>query len=454
MKKKDLWLYLLSAVVAVMLASCQVSDQELGTDLLPPGDNVLLFHDTIFDIQTHLVSGRRLVTSESRFDPQQGRIYLLGSLRDTIRGISTAEIMTQFNTTTAYRAGPNTVIDSLVLYLRVRDFIEDTDGPFTIRVYELTDRIYMDSVYYSDYGSEGRYDPVPLAEKSIVPESNSTIEFLINDQEFLGKFLAIQDDTTYFRNDSIFKDYFNGFYITAEPSGGNGTMAEVMLSDSRSRLSMKYANDSTDIDTIEGMDFRWVNFSINEFSSEKINLYNNDYGGTYLSSFIGQDSLTPPYLYVQGIAGVNTAFSFSSLQSWVDSGDIVISNANLIFEVVPEEESGLSYEKLPERLMVYTLLEDGNYERLYDFVADNSPNQILFGGRLKAESRGMFYDTTYSYRFNIGLHLQAMLRQEKLENQFILNIYDTRYNPRIVKLRSNHPDSNGRLRLEIVYLKL
>ncbi|RPI44924.1 MAG: DUF4270 family protein, partial [Bacteroidetes bacterium] len=200
MKKKDLWLNMIPVVMAGMLASCQISDRELGTDLLPPGDNVLLFHDTIFDIQTRLIAGKPLVTSEIVADPQNvNRIYLLGSLYDTIRGVSTAEIITHFNTTTVYKAGPNTVIDSLVLYLRVQNYIGDTEGSFTIRAYELTDRIYMDSVYYSDYSAAGRYDPVPLAEKTIVPEANSTIELLINDQDFIDKFLAIQDDTTYFR---------------------------------------------------------------------------------------------------------------------------------------------------------------------------------------------------------------------------------------------------------------
>lgn len=451
-------MYLLSVVAAGILASCQITDQELGTDLLPPGDNVLLYHDTIFTIETGLIQGKPLVTSDSRFTPQQqaGRFFLLGLIQDTIRGVSSAGIMTQFNATSTFRAGPGTVIDSLVLYLRIRDYVGAPDGPFTIRVHELTERIYMDSAYYSDFGADGKYDPVPLAEKTFSPEGNSTVEFLIEDAGFLDKFLAIQDDTTYFRNDSIFKDYFNGFYITAEPSGEEGAMARVLLSDNLTRLAMKYANDSTEVDTTEGMDFKWATFTINEFSSQKINLFEHDYSGTYLSTIIGQEELTAPSLYVQGISGVNTILSFTTLQDWIDSGNILISSATLIFDVVPESESGIPTGDLPERLLLRTVLENGATEPLYDLVVDPQANNSStnFGGVLKAESRGMFHDTTYTYRFNIGLHFQAMIQQEKLENEFILQLYDRLYNPGIVKLRSNHPANQKRLRLEVVYLKL
>ena len=39
--------------------------------------------------------------------------------------------------------------------------------------------------YYSDYDLEGKYNPVPLVEKTIIPEDErQTYEFLIEDQDF------------------------------------------------------------------------------------------------------------------------------------------------------------------------------------------------------------------------------------------------------------------------------
>ncbi len=67
------------------------------------------------------------------------------------------------------------------------------------------------------------------------------------------------------------------------------------------------------------------------------------------------------------MAGVNTRFSFESLEEWMAKKPIAISSATLVFEVVPEEESGIQYDDLPDRLMIGTILEDGSYEPIYDY---------------------------------------------------------------------------------------
>jgi hypothetical protein len=66
----------------------------------------------------------------------------------------------------------------------------------------------------------------------------------------------------------------------------------------------------------------------------------------------------------------------------------------------------------------------------------------------------MFSDTTYTYRFNMGLHFQYMLDGEKSENDFILQLEDGQINSKYSKLWSNLPANERRIRLEIVYLKL
>ena len=58
------------------------------------------------------------------------------------------------------------------------------------------------------------------------------------------------------------------------------------------------------------------------------------------------------------MAGVNTKLSFEFLEEWIEKSPISVSAATLIFDVVPEEESGIQYEDLPNRLMLGSLLED------------------------------------------------------------------------------------------------
>lgn len=457
MKKKERWGVAIIFGLIGLLASCEISNSELGTDILPAGDNVNVFHDTIFEIDAYNVSGEPVVSSEVTFSAT--RLMLLGSTEDTVMGKSEASAVTQFNTTFSYKVADNLEIDSLFLAIYFYDFMVDTDQDLNLSVYEFTERIYLDSahVYYSDYDVEGKYDPVPLVQQTITPKDGSTYKLLIEDQDFLDKFYAVQNDTSIFYNDSIFKDYFNGFYITAQPVSSKGTIGRIQLSSSQSRLSMRYANDSTDVDSTAERDFAYANFTIDQFSSQKINIFEHDYSGTGLEEVLDDENASTPYCYVQGMAGVNTRFSFANLHEWMDQTPLVINNATLIFDVVSEEESGILYDDLPGRLMTGTILGDDSYEPIYDYFVlfSNDPTQqaTRFGGYKKAESQGLFSDTTYTYRFNIGLHFQTMVDGEKPDNDFILQLDDGNINPFFTKLWSNLPTNEKRIRLELVYFK-
>lgn len=451
-------LRVLSAIfgLIVLLSSCNIGDDGLGSDVLPPGDIAEVYHDTVFEFDAYAVSGQPLVTSEVYYSAN--RLMLVGSLVDSIVGKSEGSVMTQFNATATYRVGTNLEIDSLYLALYINDFVGDLEQELNLSLYEFTERLYIDSVYYSDFDAEGKYNPVPLAQMTITPEANQSYNLLIEDQAFIDKFLAVQADTTVFYNDSIFKDYFNGFYITAEAVSSEGTMARIQVASPLSSLTMRYANDSTDVDSTAERDFAYAYFSIDEYAAQKINLLEHDYSGTYLGEIIDDENAISPYSYVQGIGGVNTRYSFAGLQEWMDQAPIIINSAILVFDVVPEEESGILYDDLPSRMMISTLLEDNSLEQIYDYnvlwYSDPTKQASRFGGYLKADSQGMFSDTTYNYRFNMGLHFQSMVDGEKTDNDFLIQVADGLVNPQFSKLWSNLPTNQQRIRLELVYLKL
>ena len=277
MKKKDLWVFAIMLGLIGAFISCEYNDNELGTDILPPGDNVILHYDTIFEIDAYTMTGVPVQTSEV-IASSSSKVLLLGSVQDTIIGRSTASVVTQFNASASYRPAENLEIDSLYLTIQTYDFIGDLEDDMLISVYEFNERIYLDTgtTYYSDYDVDGKYEPVPLLQETITPEDGSSYQLLIEDQDFIDKFMAVQADTSLFYNDSIFKDYFNGFYITAEPLSSSGTMARIQLSDPLSRLTMRYANDSTEVDSTAERDFAYAYFSIDQFSSQKINVFEHD----------------------------------------------------------------------------------------------------------------------------------------------------------------------------------
>lgn len=457
MKKKERWVIAVVMAMVVLFSSCSVWEPDLGQDLLPPSDNVFLFYDTIFDIQVNTVRGIPILTSDIYSQSAGTKLYMLGKVEDTITGVSEASLFTQVNTSSAYYPALNTEIDSMVFSLYIDDYFGNIDEPFTIRLYEATTRIYKDSLYYySNYEMDGAYNPDLLAEVSIYPDEADTVAILIENQAFLQKFLDVQADTALFANDSIFKDYFNGFYLTASSSASEGTMAKVGPSNVITRLSLKYANDSTEVDSTAERDFRWATFTINEFSSQKINIFEHDYTGSGVEKLLDNPEIEAPFCYVQGLAGVNTSLSFPKMDEWIEGGKVAISSAKLIFDVPPVDLTGISMENQPDRLVVYSDADSDTLSYLYDQQAllENLNDDSQFGGYLQPMSKGMFFDTTYTYQFNIGLHFQSMVDGADLDNKFRLRLYDTKRNPEISTLWSNLYTNPKRIRLEVVYIKL
>ena len=134
MKKKYLWVNAIIFGLLGLVTSCQIGDNELGSDLLPPGDNVAVSLDTIFEIDAYPVTGKHLQTSELFDANATNRPLLLGSIQDTIFGKATASLVTQFNTTSAYLPAANTEIDSMFLVLYMTDFFGDEDQDLTLSV--------------------------------------------------------------------------------------------------------------------------------------------------------------------------------------------------------------------------------------------------------------------------------------------------------------------------------
>ena len=111
MKKKLRWPVLLMLAAVGWLSACTAWENELGQGLLPAGDRVFLFHDTIFEIKPYTVPGLPIVTSEVTYN--EATVYMLGTLQDTAVGESHASIFTQFNTAFSFEPAPNPLVDSI-----------------------------------------------------------------------------------------------------------------------------------------------------------------------------------------------------------------------------------------------------------------------------------------------------------------------------------------------------
>ena len=100
--------------------------------------------------------------------------------------------------------------------------------------------------------------------------------------------------------------------------------------------------------------------------------------------------------------------------------------------------------------MLWTELDNNRLEPVYDFVVSRDS----YDGKLRAVSEGVFFDTTYVYRMNIGLHYQNLINGSIDNRNLILQPYNSKTNNNFVKLWSNYYGNEGSLRLKIIYTKL
>ena len=439
------------SALLLVLVSCEPENGRLGIDLFPPSDTILVYTDTLYNIEARLVKSNPVFSSVNFATPNSDRIFLLGALNDTITGLSRADIATQISFTTLGNFGDNPIkLDSLKMLLYCKDVVGDTAQDMRIMIYELTESLSTHEVYYSDYDITGKYNPVALVDEVISPKENTFYEFDIPDGVLRERIWQAIRDSVFVSVDSL-KEVFYGFYITSEVDGSSNLMAEIGLANPISRFGFTYVHDSVAIDTVEAEDYSWYHMNFNEYYTQKVNMFYHDYTGTALDEKIDNPTAVNPVLYVQGMAGVNVQLSIPEFESYLDSGGISINSARLVFEVLPDSISGIAADDYPQNIMLSSVVSDTTREVIYDYLTN--PGSSNFGRLIRSNSVSAFLNPLFLYKFNLGLHLQSVLTG-KIENRdLVLYMNDPVSSTEIIKLWSNESDHKESLRLELVYTK-
>ncbi|MFA5781348.1 MAG: DUF4270 family protein, partial [Bacteroidales bacterium] len=135
----------LSAAIFLLsfLFSCEEPDI-VGLEVQPPNDKMdVVFCDTI-TLVAYSVKEDSIRTDETVYN-------LLGSNYDPIFGKNSASFYSQARlSSNNANFGSNPVLDSIVLSLLYKGIYGDTSAQQTVKVYELAENIYKDSVYYSN----------------------------------------------------------------------------------------------------------------------------------------------------------------------------------------------------------------------------------------------------------------------------------------------------------------
>ena len=243
--------YLLSLTLAVGVMACTKEPDRIGTNVIPPSDRLPFGIDTTIVLEAFSVREDSVRTDETSQN-------VLGSYWDPVFGITTASIYTQLRLPfTGHSFGDNPVIDSAVLTLALKGGYGDSTSIQTIKVFELSDTLSYEAVYYSN--QTVAYYPTELISKTFIARPYDSVMVdtvktaphirLRLDQAapgFINKILTASTDQLS-QNES-FLNHIKGIYITAEiPSGpGKGTLMYINLESALSELALYYHNNESD----------------------------------------------------------------------------------------------------------------------------------------------------------------------------------------------------------------
>ncbi len=437
---------------STILPSCEPKQDELGVTIFPPSDTIYVYTDTIWNLQPRLVKSPPRATSIDVYSSVDHNFFL-GSMVDTITGLSKAEIVTEFGITRQGNFGAEPTIDSLRIYLYFADVVGDTTQDMNVTIYEFLDSLEMDSVYYSDYDITGLYDPVPLAQKTIIPKPNTVYEFVLNDQRLYNRILDhVNPEDSIFNYNSRLQRIFHGLYITSETVSSGGALAKVQLANPYSGLKFKYQHDSITESQADTIPFSTYNIGFSQLYAQKVNIFHHDFSGTSIENLIDDENSLTSIGYVQGLSGVNVKFSLPDLSGIIDFDNpdhVAITTARLQFYVMPDSISGIDKEDYPEYLMLDLDMGDGIYETLYDKVIQTESQ--FFGSLTQSNEQFAFLDPLFYYTFNLGRHLQSVIAGELPNNDLLLYVDDPAQNAKVIKFWCNAPEQKRSLRLELIY---
>lgn len=425
-KRVPLLLSLIAGACIIAISSCNEEPTLFGLDLLPTRDKESVFYNdtgtlagNLFSIDS--ISGYRAVRP------------FLGSMNDLVFGVTEGSVAVQFLYTVSNRQfGPSPVTDSLILFIEVDTVYGDTVTPQIFRIYPLTERLYADSVYFSNKTMEGLYDPNEIGTVSFIP-TDTLIKIRIDNA--FGQLLLSADSST--KSDpNAFLDYFKGFYIKPDriATPGKGSLVSANLFATQTYLKLYYHNDTTDSLVAD--------YDVNSTFSARLGLLKHDYTATGIVG-INDTLRNDSVLYIQSLSGLGVHLTFPGLENWKDSLPVAIHKAELF--LYPDPVQNESFFSRPSKLDAYIKTSSGNFGTIADASLSTSTGITTYDFL-----GGSYNESLKAYRFTLTYHFQRYL-QGKSERSDIY-VFPSNQGSEVTGLVLRN-GINTRFRLKITYSK-
>lgn len=474
---------------------------DIGSDLLPPVDNVKTF-DTLLTINTTQgISNDTQIVNRSN-DQALGAIN-----NDPLFGKTNAHIFMQLkprfypfylgnikDTLTGYGAG----LDSVVLCLKYKGFWGDSTLPVHLEVRQINDKMFNDSAYKSNFVNlqPGVTGPV-LGSKDVDVRTMGTYIKYNNGRDSVNNQIRIKITNTAFANllygrdsiatnfsnnaffsDSIYRNFYNGLAVIAN-GAGNG-LIYVNIADTSTKLEIHFKRrNNGKVDSIYNSLVLNADFfgSPTKAPSATVNNIVRARSGPVLSP-------APSDLYLQTAPGTYVNLNIPALSTLSNR---IIHRAEIIIEQVPTDI--VLDGKLTAPNFLYLDLKDtGTANNFKPIYFDLSPNTYYepdyknpgipyfptggidyqyFGGyrREKIDNTG---NQIKYYNFNISRYVQQIVTKHTPNYNLRLyapfNLLYSQHSTTYIPFSNNiafgrvrlgsGTNSTYKMRLRIVYSKL
>jgi len=427
------------AVLVVLFASCK-KESDIGIDIQPEEDIIGLYSTDTTTLLTYTVREDSIRTDETP-------TVVIGKYNDEIFGTSTCGVFSQFSipnnlSNINFHSNGPAVLDSAVLMLSYKiDYYGDTTVPQKFDVYQMTQMINKDSLYYSNRPKS--FYPSPVGSLTFNPKprtgvivNNDTVAAHVRipiDMNWAQQIFA-QSGGTNLANNTAWLAFMNGLYISPGTTGG-GLLYFNML-DSLTGLRLYY-HDTT---------ARTFTFVVNT-GTAFYSYYQHDFT-TALSGNVQQQLDMPGVStwttnYVQSNSGVKTKITFPFLDNYKNLGyPIAINKAELVIEGEPGSSSDFP---LNTRMFLTSIDSVGKEHLLIDMFESST----YYGGSLNT--------VTNQYRINIARYIQGVVSGEEENNGLYLKeIFGTENGRRsVIGSGSAGPtDTPPRMYLRLVYTRI
>lgn len=425
---------LIAAAVAFGLTRCEDEPSDLGLNVQPGDDNLKVKVTDTVTVTAHAIRLDSIRSDEAEFS-------MIGSYNDPVFGATTASFYTGVNLPTAdHDFGENAQADSLVLGLAYKDHYGDTITSQQISVYELTQKIERDSVYFSnqtfDYDNSedlaNGFTFVPNPDDSVLVDTTMTAPHIrIQLSNTLANKLinAEQGDMS---DAESFAEFFKGLYIKAAKveQQGAGAISSIGMSAALTKLSLYYHNDTADSLTYD------YQLTANTARVNHFEHYGYEEASSTLKQQIidGDTALGMETVYAQAMAGVQTIIRFPYITDLKEK--IAINDAKLY---LPAQENSDIFGP-PDQFDLFIKQSEGVLP-----LSDSNEGDAYFGG---------FYDNKNKrYEFRISKYLQSVIRGVVDSKTLLLTIPKSMASAERVVLNGPGNDEN-KMRLNIVYTEV